>query len=67
MEESHLVREYRAMDEDNFLSSWPREDTEGKATEVEEMRMRTKGGGIKSGTTEFEEEMERFAVDRERA
>ena len=28
-EEGDLVREYKAMDEENFLSSWLREDLEG--------------------------------------
>ena len=29
--EGDFVREYKDMDEDNFLSSWLREDTEGEA------------------------------------
>ena len=37
------------MHEDMFFSSWLREDTEGKAEEVEEMRKRTKEDETKSG------------------
>ena len=37
-EECDSVREYKTMHEENFLSSWLREDTEGKAEEVEKMR-----------------------------
>ena len=33
----------------NFLSSWLREDTEGKAEEMEEMRKRNKEEEVKSG------------------
>ena len=41
-EESDLIGEYKAMHEDKFLSSWLREDTEGKAGELEEMNKKSK-------------------------
>ena len=41
-EEGDVVREYQATHEDNFLSGWLRNDTEGKAEDVEEIRKRTK-------------------------
>ena len=34
-EEGDLIREFKAMLEENFLSSWLREDEEGKAAQVE--------------------------------
>ena len=37
-EDGDCVREYKAMHEDNFVGSWLREDTEGKATTGEEMK-----------------------------
>ena len=43
------------MHEDIFFSSWLREDTEGKAEEVEEMRKRTKEEETKSGKGEVAE------------
>ena len=66
-EEDDLVRQYEATYEESSLSTWPKEDTEGKAEEVEEMRKRTKEEEIKSGRREVEGEMERIAVDRKRA
>ena len=48
-EKHDLSREYKAMHEENFLGSWTREGTEGKAEEVEEMRKRTKEEETQSG------------------
>ena len=42
-EEGDAVREYKAMHEENFLSSWPREDEKSK----EERRAETEGEGEK--------------------
>ena len=39
-EEGDIVRKYKAMHEDNFLSSWVREDVEGI---VEEGRIERRG------------------------
>ena len=41
-EEGDLIREYEAMHEENFPGGWLREDIDGEAEEVEEMRTRTK-------------------------
>ena len=54
------------MHEENVLSSWLRESTQGKAEEVEDMRKRTKEEETKSGNIVVEGEMERVTVDRER-
>ena len=51
-EEGDLVREYKAIHVNNFLSSWLREDTEGKAEEEEKMRERTEAEETTSGRRE---------------
>ena len=38
MEEGHVVREYKAMHEENFLGSWLREDWKSKTKEDKEAR-----------------------------
>ena len=38
--QDRLVREYNAMHEEHFLSSWLRADKEGEAEEAKEMRRR---------------------------
>ena len=53
-EDGDLLREYKAMHEENFLNSWLREDTEDKAEEMEKMRTRTKEEETKSGQRESE-------------
>ena len=63
-EEGDVVREYQATHEDNFLSGGLRDDTEGKAEDVEEIRKRTRG---KIRVERIEGEMERVAADCKRA
>ena len=52
--EGNFIRDYQAMHEENFLSSWLREGTEGKAEEVEEMRKESKREEVKSEKREVE-------------
>ena len=47
-EEGDLVKEYKAMHEDNFLSGLLREDQEGKAEDEEEMATKTKEEEIRN-------------------
>ena len=48
-EEGNLIREYKAMQHRNFLSSWLREDAEGNAEKMEEMRKKNKEEEVKRG------------------
>ena len=48
-EEGYPVREYRVMHEGNFLCSWLREDTGGKAGEAKERDRKDKEEEVKSG------------------
>ena len=56
-EEGDLVRDHKAMHEENFLSGWLREDVEGKLQEEEEMRRRTKVEETKSGRRRLREKL----------
>ena len=57
-----MIREYKAVHEDNFLSSWLRKDVERKAEEMEELNRDSKEEECKSGKREFEEKKDRVAV-----
>ena len=63
-EQSDLVREYQATHEDNFLSGWLRDDTEGKA---EPKTWRKQERELKKKRVERGGEMERVAADCKRA
>ena len=54
-EEGDLIKNHKAMHEDNFLSGWLREYVEGKVEEEEEMRRRTKVEETKSGRRRLRE------------
>ena len=43
--EGDIVREYKAMHEENFLSSWLREDVEGIEERRKDREQKGKGGG----------------------
>ena len=68
-EDGDLLREYHALHEGYFLSSWLREDVEGKEEERERLNKEAKEEESKSGKTEVEGEREgaeikRICIDR---
>ena len=67
LEDRGLIREYKAMHEENFLSSWWREDVEGKAEVMEKMSNETKEEEKKRGKRDFEGEKGRVPVICKRA
>ena len=48
-EDGDLLRGFQAMHEEHFLSSWLREDVEGKEEEKERLNEEAKQEGSKSG------------------
>ena len=65
-EEGDSIREDKAMQEENFLSSSQREDTEGKDTEKKHVRRKSEEKETKSRKKVVEEEMGRLAVNCKR-
>ena len=57
-ENGDVFREYNAMHEDNFLSSWLREDLEGKEERRKKVIERVREGERKTVTREEERERE---------
>ena len=55
------------MHEENFLSSWLREDVEGKTAEMEKVNKEAKEEKCNGGKREFEGEKERVAAVCKRA
>ena len=51
-EEGDSIREYKAMHEENFPSSWMMEDVESKAEEMEKVSGKPKQKGAKVGNRE---------------
>ena len=66
-EEGDLIREYNAMQKENFLSSWLRDSTGDEADKREKVnREEAKEEGSKHGMRKLEGEMERVPVVCER-
>ena len=65
-EEGELIRENQATHKENFLSSWVRDGTEGKAEDVIERDRKDKEEEAESGKSEVEEGWERVKMDGER-
>ena len=63
-EDGNQLRECRAMHEENFLSSWPREDVEERKAEMERLNEEAKQEKSKSGRREVEREGERVEIKR---
>ena len=63
-EDGHQLRKYRAMLEENFLSSWLREDVEVRIAEMEKWNEEAKQEESKSGKREVEREEERMVIKR---
>ena len=61
--EGDLIREYQTMHDENFLSSWLREDEEGKVEEKGRFRMEP---NIRAGKDRLKEEKEAAEFDSER-
>ena len=57
-----MIREYKAMHAANLLSSWLRENVDGKAEEMEDMRKRTKENKLRVEQGSLREKQERLAV-----
>ena len=55
-EDGNRMREYKAMHEENFLSSWLREDVEGVKAEIQRLNEESKQEESKSGKREVERE-----------
>ena len=58
-EDGDSLRQYQAMQEENFLSSWLRGDVEGKEQERKRLNEEVKPEESKSGKGEVEGKMER--------
>ena len=58
------LREYKAMHEENFLSSWLREDVEGTEEEMEKMNKEAKEEESKRGNKEVKREKETAVIKR---
>ena len=65
-EDGDLLREYQALHEENFLSSWLREDVEGKEEERARLNEEAKQEESRSGKREVEGESVRERVEIER-
>ena len=66
-EEGDSIREYKAVHEENFLSSWLRDDTEGcKSEEVKKSDRKEKEEAAQSGKREVEGGGERVEIDGKR-
>ena len=63
-EDGNQLRECRAMHEENFLSSWPREDVEERKAEMERLNEEAKQEKSKSERIEVEREGERVEIKR---
>ena len=64
-EEGDLTRKNKAMHGENFLSTWLREDTEGKAAEMKEIRKKNKEE-VKRGKRELQGKKATVCVVRKR-
>ena len=65
-EDEDLLREYQAMHEENFLSSWLREQVEGNQEERENMNKEVKEEECTSWEREVEGEKERVDTSSKR-
>ena len=63
-EDGDLLREYQAMHEENFLSSWLGKDVEGKEEERKRLNEEATREESKSGKREVEGERERVEIKR---
>ena len=62
----NVIREYQAMQEENVLHGWLRENVEGKAEEMENVSRAAKEEESKSGKREVEEKREVVEVNSKR-
>ena len=61
-EEGDIVREYKAMHEENFISSWLREDVEGMEERRKDIEKKVGGEESRSSKREVEREDEKTVV-----